>query len=105
MLFRSVAQLYFEDPVAEIARPVIQLLGFARVELKPGETKEITFTIHTDRLAYIGADYKRIVDPGIINLSIGASRSELFATQQLNITGQKRAVKFDRVMRTPVSIK
>ena len=101
----EVAQLYFEDPVAEIARPVIQLLGFARVELKPGETKEITFNIHTDRLAYIGAHYKRIVDPGVINLSIGASRSELFATQQLNITGQKRAVEFNRVMRTPVSVK
>jgi beta-glucosidase len=50
----EVVQLYFEDPVAQIARPVIQLLGFARVPLKSGEKKSIIFKVHTDRLAYVG---------------------------------------------------
>ena len=101
----ELAQLYFEDPVADIARPVIQLLGFARVLLKSGETKRVTFSVHTDRLAYTGIDYKKIVDAGIINLSVGSSRSNLHFTQSIDLIGETYLVPFDRVMRTPVAIK
>jgi len=101
----EVAQLYFEDPVAEIARPVIQLLGFARVPLKAGESKKVVFSVSTDRLAYTGVDYKKIVDAGVINLSIGSSRSNLLFTQSISLTGEKYMVPFDRVMRTPTAIK
>lgn len=100
----EVVQLYFNDPVAEVARPVIQLLGFARVSLKPGESKVISFEVHADRLSYIGADYKRIMDLGIINLSIGRSRADLFETMPIKVVGQKRFVEFNRVMRTPATI-
>ena len=101
----EVAQLYFEDPVAEIARPVIQLLGFARVPLKAGEKKSVTFKVHTDRLAYMGIDYSRIIDAGKITLSVGSSRSKLFFSQDIELVGPTRKVPFDRVLRTPVSIK
>jgi beta-glucosidase len=100
----EVVQLYFEDPVAEIARPVIQLLGFARVPLKSGEKKSITFKVHTDRLAYMGTDYVRIVDPGKITLSVGSSRSNLFFSSDIELVGPIRQVPFDRVLRTPVTI-
>ena len=100
----EVVQLYFEDPVAQIARPVIQLLGFARVPLKSGEKKSITFKVHTDRLAYMGSDYFRIVDPGKITLSVGSSRSNLFFSSDIQLVGPIRQVPFDRVLRTPVSI-
>lgn len=100
----EVVQLYFADPVAEIARPVIQLLGFARVPLNSGEKKAITFKVHTDRLSYVGADYKRITDPGKITISVGTSRSNLLFTQDIELVGPVRKVPFNRVMRTPVSI-
>jgi len=100
----EVAQLYFEDPVAEIARPVIQLLGFARVELKSGQSRRVKFSVSTDRLAYTGVDYKRIVDSGIINLSVGSSRSNLHSTRSIRLIGETYFVPFDRVMRTPVTI-
>lgn len=100
----EVVQLYFSDPVAQIARPVIQLLGFARVILEPGEKKSITFKVHTDRLSYVGADYTRIMDPGKISISVGTSRSNLLFTKDIEITGPIRQVPFNRVMRTPVSI-
>ena len=100
----EVVQLYFEDPIAEVARPVIQLLGFARVPLKAGEKKTVTFTVHTDRLSYIGAEYTRIVDPGKITLSVGSSRSNLHFSKDIEIVGQVRSVPFDRVMRTPTTI-
>jgi beta-glucosidase len=100
----EVVQLYFEDPVAQIARPVIQLLGFARVPLKSGEKKSIIFKVHTDRLAYVGTDYVRIVDPGKITLSVGSSRSNLFFSSDIELVGPIRQVPFDRVLRTPVTI-
>jgi beta-glucosidase len=100
----EVVQLYLEDPVAEIARPVIQLLGFARVSLKPGQKKSITFKVHTDRLAYMGADYSRIIDQGMITISVGSSRSQLHFSKEVEIVGTKREVAFDRVLRTPVLI-
>jgi beta-glucosidase-like glycosyl hydrolase len=101
----EVVQLYFEDPVAEIARPVIQLLGFARVSLKAGEQKSISFTVHTDRLSYIGADYLRIIDAGTVIISIGNSRSNLLFSQEVELVGPTRQVPFNRILRTPVSIK
>jgi beta-glucosidase len=100
----EVAQLYFEDPVAEIARPVIQLLGYARVQLKAGESKRIKFIVHTDRLSYTGVDYKRIVDAGVINLLIGSSRSNIHFSKSIELVGENYLVPFDRVMRTPVVI-
>jgi beta-glucosidase-like glycosyl hydrolase len=100
----EVVQLYFADPVAEIARPVIQLLGFARVPLNSGEKKAITFKVHTDRLSYVGADYTRITDSGKITISVGTSRSNLLFTQDIELVGPVRKVPFNRVMRTPVSI-
>jgi beta-glucosidase len=83
---------------------VIQLLGFAKVSLKPGEQKSVNFKIHTDRLAYTGKDYKKIVDPGLITISVGCSRSQLFSAKNIQLTGPVRNVAFDRELRTPVSI-
>ena len=100
----EVVQLYFEDPVAEIARPVIQLLGFARVSLKSGQKKRVAFMVHTDRLAYMGADYSRIIDPGVITISVGSSRSQLHFTKDVELVGARREVAFDRILRTPVLI-
>jgi beta-glucosidase-like glycosyl hydrolase len=100
----ELVQIYFEDPVAEIARPVIQLLGFAKVPLEPGETKTVIFKIHSDRFAYTGVEYKKIVDSGELKISLGASRTNLFYSKKIYMTGSKRHVPFDRVMRTPVSI-
>ncbi len=100
----EVVQLYFEDPVAEVARPIITLLGFARITLAPGETKKITFDIHSDRFAYMGADVVRIMDAGEIVLKLGSSSSDIKSSKSLKVTGSKRVVPHDRVLRTPVSI-
>jgi len=53
---KEVVQLYVHDVVASLARPVRELKGFQKVEIKAGETKHITFTITTDELAFWNAD-------------------------------------------------
>ncbi|MFG2072345.1 beta-glucosidase family protein [Nonomuraea maritima] len=69
----EVVQLYASDPVAEVARPVAQLVGFARVPLEPRQTRMVTFDVPTDAFSYTGIDLHRIVDPGAIVLAAGPS--------------------------------
>src|SRR5690606_5352914 len=49
----EVVQLYLHVVVAPVTRPVVARLGYARVQLKPGQTREVTFQVHADRLAWV----------------------------------------------------
>ncbi|MER7930031.1 fibronectin type III-like domain-contianing protein [Streptomyces sp. NPDC096057] len=69
----EVVQLYTADPIAHLPRPVTQLTGFARVHLTPGQERQMTFRLHADRLAYTGADLRRVVEPGEITVMIGGT--------------------------------
>ncbi|MBO0810620.1 MAG: glycoside hydrolase family 3 C-terminal domain-containing protein [Microlunatus sp.] len=100
----EVVQLYAGDPVARVARPLKQLIGFARVDLEPGERRRVTFTVHADRFSYLGPDYRRIVDPGEIELSIGRSSEDRPLLARLLITGGVREVGDGRVLDTPARI-
>ncbi|WP_300344422.1 glycoside hydrolase family 3 N-terminal domain-containing protein [Nesterenkonia sp.] len=100
----EVVQIYFGDRNAQVARPVRQLLSYARVELQPGETKEVTFWVHADRFAFTGLDYTRIVEPGAIDIWVGPSSGDLPLSGELLLVGQTREVTGDRVMTTPARI-
>jgi beta-glucosidase len=72
----EVAQLYVEDPVASITRPVLELRDFARVELDPGATKTVSFRVTMDDLAYMNRDTERVVEPGRFHLHVGTSSAD-----------------------------
>lgn len=99
-----VAQLYLADPVAQVTRPLQQLIGFARVPLRPGESRRVTFSVHADRTAFVGRDLLRVVEPGTIKLSVGSSVADLHGTVTVELTGPGRVVGHDRVMVTPVEM-
>lgn len=73
----EVVQLYIKDILASVARPVMQLGGFVRVELKPGESREVSFTIGRDQLQMLDRDMKWIVEPGTFRVMIGASSKDI----------------------------
>lgn len=100
----ELVQLYFGDRVAQVARPVKQLLGYARAELAPGDSAEVTFEVHTDRLSFTGVDYRRIVEPGEIDLWVGPSAEDLPLAGEITLTGALREVPGERVLTTPVRI-
>lgn len=100
----EVVQLYFGDPYAQVARPVRQLLSYKRVELAPGESKEVTFWIHADRFAFTGVDYRRIVEPGAIELWVGPSSGELPLAGEITLVGETREVTGERVMTSPARV-
>ena len=100
----EVVQLYFTDPVAEVARPIIQLLGFQKIEIAPGESKTVEYNVHSDRLAYHGAAVTRIIDAGRIDIHCGQSSTDIKATAQLQITGPVRQVPATRKLITECTI-
>jgi beta-glucosidase len=73
----EVVQLYITDKLASVARPVMELKGFQRVTLQPGESKTVSFTITSDLLSMLNAEMKRIVEPGAFTIMIGASSRDI----------------------------
>lgn len=100
----EVVQLYAHDPVAEVVRPVRQLMGFGRVELAAGERVRVSFRLHADRVAYTGRDGQRIVDAGDIEIAVGASSADLRERAVLRLDGATRVVGDGRVLTTPVAV-
>lgn len=70
---REIVQLYINDKVASVTQPVKLLKDFTIVDLKAGESKNVSFTITPDKLTFIGRDYKETLEPGEFQLFIGAS--------------------------------
>ncbi|MFD3443346.1 glycoside hydrolase family 3 N-terminal domain-containing protein [Microbacteriaceae bacterium 4G12] len=91
----DVVQLYARDLVASVTRPVAQLLGYRRVDLQPGGEALVRFDVPTARLAFTDARYRRIVEPGEVELWVGASCAEKETTASVTITGPVHAVTND----------
>lgn len=72
----EVVQLYVRDLVGSIVRPVKELKGFQRVELKAGESKTVEFKLTTDDLAFYGKDFVKKAETGDFNLWIGPSSKD-----------------------------
>jgi beta-glucosidase len=74
----EVAELYVGDSHAKVPRPVKELKGFARVDLKPGETRHVTLTL--DRRAFSYYDVEKTdwaADPGRFEILVGGSSDNI----------------------------
>jgi len=84
----EVVQLYVRDPEATVARPVLELRGFRRVGLDPGERRSVSFRLAAEQFAYVGADYRRVVEPGVIRVFVGSSSADLPLGWQFELVGR-----------------
>jgi beta-glucosidase len=82
----EVVQLYVHDVLASIERPVQQLRGFKRVTLAPGETARVTFQLSAAQLAFYDKDGRWLIEPGRIDVMIGASSADIRAKSSFEIT-------------------
>ena len=71
-----VAQLYIRDLVGSTTRPVKELKGFDKVFLKAGESKDITFNITSDDLAFYGIDMIKKTEPGKFKLWVAQNSAD-----------------------------
>ncbi|MFI6277305.1 beta-glucosidase [Streptomyces sp. NPDC050988] len=100
----ETVQLYAVDPVAQVTRPVRALLGFAKVDLAPGEGATVGFHVHTDRLAFTGLAGHRIVEPGEILLEVGSSSLDTPVRGAVRLVGEERDATVLRQHRVPVTV-
>ena len=67
---KDVLELYIKDELVSIARPEIELRGFEKVYLEPGETKCVTFRLGEKELAYFNRDLDFAAEPGTFLVSV-----------------------------------
>ncbi|MBP9993138.1 MAG: glycoside hydrolase family 3 C-terminal domain-containing protein, partial [Bacteroidales bacterium] len=72
----EIVQLYIHDEYASVTRPVKELKGFERVELKAGETRTVSFEVTDDMLKCWGIDDKWSVEPGDFSIMVGSSSAD-----------------------------
>ncbi|MBZ9645435.1 glycoside hydrolase family 3 N-terminal domain-containing protein [Streptomyces sp. PSKA30] len=101
----EVVQLYLHDPVGTIARPEVRLVGYVRVTLDAGASAEVHATFPADVAAYTGADGRRVVEPGALELRVAASSEHVHHTVPLTLTGPVREVGHERRMRCELRVK
>lgn len=88
----DVVQLYAHDVVGSMTRPVAQLLAYRRVALAPGESVRVRFAVPSARLAFTGRDGRRIVEPGRVDLWVGASCADRETTASVEFVGAPHPV-------------
>jgi beta-glucosidase len=72
----EVVQLYIRDLLASVARPVLELKGFRRIRLEPGEAAEVVFELSERDLSMLGPDLQRAIEPGAFRILLGASSQD-----------------------------
>ena len=72
----EVVQLYGKDVLASVIRPRQELIGFARVALKKGESKQVTFTFNLDQLAFEDSGYHWVLEKGDFEFFIGSNSDD-----------------------------
>ena len=74
----EVVQLYISDLKSSVPRPVKELKGFEKINLKPGEQKEVSFTIDKSALSFFdAATHQWVAEPGEFEALVGASSSDI----------------------------
>ncbi|HUW93489.1 MAG TPA: glycoside hydrolase family 3 C-terminal domain-containing protein, partial [Bacteroidales bacterium] len=70
----EVVQLYLTDEKASTPRPLRQLEGFERINLKVGESRKVEFTLNPDQFSMINDKEKRVIEPGWFTVTVGGKQ-------------------------------
>ncbi len=81
----EVVQLYLHDVLASVARPVTELAGFSRVTLAPGASQVVQFQIARAQLSLLDANMRRVVEPGMWRIMVGASSKDIRLRTEINV--------------------
>jgi beta-xylosidase len=100
----EIVQLYLHDPVAQVTRPVVRLIGYARVPLEPGQRRRVDFTVHADLASFTGRRGVRIVEPGDLHLRLSASSADHRHVARIRLVGPERVVDHHRHLTAGVAV-
>ena len=100
----EIIQLYLHDPVASVVRPVQRLVGFVRVPLRVGESARVNFTVPADAASFTGRNGHRMIEPGELELRLGASSTDIRAALPVSLIGTVREVDSTRRLHCPAAV-
>lgn len=81
----EVIQLYVKDLLAFVSRPIIELKGFQKVALEPGESKEVTINVPIKDLQFLNEQEQWVIEKGTYRLLIGNSSKNLPIKQNIEV--------------------
>lgn len=99
----EVVQLYLRDRFASMTRPVLELAGFARISLLPGEKQVVTFKVMPSQMAFLDRNMQWKIEKGDIDVFVGSSSNDIRCesafkiSDDLYIEGRKRAFFAERI--------
>jgi len=73
----EIVQLYVRDIVGSVTRPLKELKGFEKIKLAPGESKNVTFKLTANDLAFYTAEKKYEAEPGVFWVMVGPDSEQL----------------------------
>jgi beta-glucosidase len=84
---KEVVQVYVHDRKSKLVRPPKELKGFAKVELKPGETKTVKFSLDFRSFAYYDPAYKQwVTEDGDFDILIGSSSADICFSETVTLS-------------------
>ncbi len=86
---KEVIQLYYRYKDAWVTRPVMQLTGFRKVELRPSEKRRVVFHLDSRLLGFYNEDMEFVVEPGALDIMIGTSSDNIQFRKEITMTGNK----------------
>jgi len=81
----EVVQLYISDVVSSLTRPALQLKGFRRLSLQPGQTATVEFALPVNELAFHDISMKLVVEPGVFRVMVGTSSKNITLSGQFEV--------------------
>jgi beta-glucosidase len=100
----EVVQLYVRDEFASSSRPVKQLAGFVRLALRAGETRRVTFHLDPSLLGFYDPQMRFVVEPGGVEVQVGASSEDIRQSARFEIRGALRALSTAEMVPTRVEV-
>src|SRR5882724_8409065 len=85
----EVVQLYTRDVISSVTTYEKNLRGFERVQLKPGETKSVKFTLTPEDLALWDRNMRFVVEPGVIRVMVGSASEDIRLNGEFEIVGSR----------------
>ncbi len=100
---KEVAQVYISEENPTIFKPVKELKGFEKVELEPGEEKEVHITLSKDAFEYYNVETKKwAVESGIYKILVGKSSRDIVLSKRIKIVSEDKNItkKYPKVYYT-----
>jgi|CXWL01.1.fsa_nt_gi beta-glucosidase len=83
---KEIAQVYVRDMESSLPRPIKELKGFAKVNLKPGETKNVKISLNQRAFQYYDPVKKQwVLEPGKFEILVGSASDHIMLTQQVEL--------------------